>query len=95
MTIAKISNPSLGKKVLTLKKTASLSITPTTAAVIPISAAWIRLFEEISSIYGANEKMKKKLGRNVTKVVSIPPAIPYARGFEAPENFHAPRKPTY
>ncbi len=82
-----------GQKVAVAKTTPSFSITPTTAAVMPVSAACSLGLAVRRSMYGAPAKTRKKLGRNMPKVVKSPPRTPAVRGVSAPGLFQAVMKP--
>ena len=59
-------------------------MTPTTAAVIPVSAADSDRLPRSRSTYGAPRKMNTKHGTNVTQVVSSAARTAATHGFRLP-----------
>ena len=59
-------------------------MTPTTAAVIPVSAADRDRLPRSRSMYGAPSKMNRKLGTNVTQVTSSDARTAATHGSSAP-----------
>src|SRR5512144_1647692 len=78
------------------KNTARFTITPTTAAVMPLSGAVNRSWPCVDSISGAPARMNKKLGRNVKNVATVAPAMPASASDSAPNTCRVqpPTKPT-
>ena len=72
------------KSVCSPKYTARLAITPTTAAVMPASAAVSERLPRSRSTYGAPRKMKTKHGTKVTQVVSSAASTAATQGGSAP-----------
>ena len=66
LAIVTVGEPPAGNSTRLAKKTARLRITPTTAAVTPTRAAWMRRWSASASMYGAPTKMNMKQNRNVT-----------------------------
>src|SRR5437879_6160773 len=61
-----------------------LRITPTTAAVIAVSAPANPLLPRKVSMYGAPRKIQRKQGVKVTHVASSPPSVPASIGDNVP-----------
>ena len=72
------------KRVCTAKKRARFAITPTTAAVTPVSAAASEWLPRSRSTYGAPRKMKTKQGTNVTHTTSSDARTPATHGSSPP-----------
>ena len=71
-------------------------MTPTTAAVTPVSAACNRRLLLSHSTYGAPRKMNRNVGKNVAYTVISAPSVAYSsRGMSAGAFFQAATKPTY
>jgi predicted MFS family arabinose efflux permease len=62
----------------------ALTMTPTTAAVMPVRAAETERLPRRRSMWGAPRKMNRKQGTKVTHVVSSAPSRAAAQGLRAP-----------
>ena len=71
-----------------------LRITPTTAAVIAVSAPASPLLPRRVSMKGAPRKIQRKQGVKVTQVASKPPSVPASIGDSVPGSRKAAMKPT-
>src|SRR5712671_664655 len=71
-----------------------LRITPTTAAVIAVSAPASPLLPRRVSMKGAPRKIQRKQGVKVTQVASSPPSVPASIGDSVPGSRKAAMKPT-
>src|SRR6478735_1783387 len=80
--------------VCTPKKTARFAITPTTAAVTPVSAAARVRFSRNRSTYGAPRKMNRNDGTKVTQVTRSDAITAAAIGSREPGSRYAPRNAT-
>ena len=71
-------------------------MTPTTAAVIPVSGAVNRNWPCVVSISGPPARMNRKLGRNVKYVATHAPAMPASASESGPNSafVQPPTKPT-
>ncbi len=75
-TAMKVSKPPLeGHRAWVVNFTPRLRMTPTTAAVMAVSAALRRGCSPSFSMWGAPRKMKRKQGMNVTQVVMSAPTV--------------------
>ncbi len=85
-----------GQNTCQAKNTARLRITPTTAAVIPVSGAVNCRFPCVDSTSGPPRRMKRKDGRNVNKVATTAPRQPASASAPGPSAafVQAPTKPT-
>src|SRR5687767_14586343 len=72
------------KIVCTANQTDRFKITPTTAAVTHESAAFKARCRRSDSMYGAPTKLNRKLGRNVTQVVTSAPKTAANHGSSGP-----------
>src|SRR3546814_3344036 len=73
---------------------ARFRITPTTAAVIAVSAAESAGLPRSRSTKGAPAKIQRKQGTKVTQVVRIAPTVEASRGCIETESRKAARNPT-
>ena len=76
-----------GRNTTLASSTARVAITPTTAAVIAASAAWMRGSRVSRSRYGAPRKMKTNDGRNVAHDASAPASSAAPSGVIVPGEF--------
>ncbi len=77
------------KKVCSAKYAARLAMTPTTAALIPVSAADSAWFPRSFSTDGAPTRMNKKEGTNVAQVVIRAPSVAATHGSNSPGSRYA------
>ena len=85
-----------GQNTCHAKKQARLTITPTTAAVIPDSGAVKRSCPCVVSISGPPARMNRNDGRKVKNVATHAPAIPASASESGPKGafVQPPTKPT-
>src|SRR4051812_37834711 len=85
-----------GQNTCKAKKTARLPMTPTTAAVMPVSGAVKCGCRCVVSMNGAPTKMNTNDGKNVNQVATVAPVIPESTAESGPNTacVHAPTKPT-
>src|SRR5215831_20120347 len=85
-----------GQSTCQAKKTARLTITPTTAAVIPVSGAVNLRSPCVVSTSGPPSRMKTNDGRKVKKVTTVAAVAPAANNASEPNNalVQPPTNPT-
>src|SRR5438445_189610 len=85
-----------GQKTCQAKNAARLRITPTTAAVMPVSGAVNCRLPCVDSTSGPPRRMNRKEGRKVKNVATAAPAHPASASASGPSTafVQAPTKPT-
>src|SRR5450755_4886394 len=95
-TTSKLAAKPEGHSTCQAKNTARLAMTPTTAAVMPVSGAVSRKLPCVDSMKGPPSRMKKNDGRKVKKVTTAAAAAPERNKASLPKmaRVQPPTQPT-